>query len=192
MKALNEFGLFSIDKDSHELEKEYGLVGAAEGNQFQHTGQLKVMSYNEAMKTPEKKEWDKAVHKEHSTFAKYTVWKAVPKHKVPKDAKIITTTWAMKPKPNGIKRARLTARGFEQQDGLHYHSHDLSAPVVNDMTIRMIMIMIIMAGWATRLLDVNGAFLNGRFQNGEKLYTPVPQGFEPFYPADVLLLFLRT
>eukprot|EP00957_Ditylum_brightwellii_P108512 8276728-Ditylum_brightwellii.AAC.1 len=98
----------------------------------------------------------------------------------------------MKPKPNEIKWARLTARGYEQQDRLHYHSHNLSAPVVNDMKIRMVMTMIIMTGWDTCLLDVNGAFLNRRFQNGDKLYTPVPQGFEPFYPADVLLLFLRT
>eukprot|EP00957_Ditylum_brightwellii_P155657 11849454-Ditylum_brightwellii.AAC.1 len=67
------------------------------------------MSYDEMMKTPEKKEWYKAVHKEHSTFAKYTVWKAVPRNKVPNDANIITMTWAMKSKPNGIKRARLIA-----------------------------------------------------------------------------------
>eukprot|EP00957_Ditylum_brightwellii_P070155 5329200-Ditylum_brightwellii.AAC.1 len=49
-----------------------------------------------------------------------------------------------------------------------------------------------MAGWATRLLDVNGAFLNGRFQNKEQLYMIVPQGFERVYPEDVLLLLLRT
>eukprot|EP00957_Ditylum_brightwellii_P108513 8276728-Ditylum_brightwellii.AAC.2 len=91
MRELNKFGLFSIDKESHELETKYGLVGAAAGNQFSHTGQLKVMSYNKAMKTPEKEEWDKAVHKEHITLSKYLVWKAVPKHKVPDDAKIITT-----------------------------------------------------------------------------------------------------
>eukprot|EP00957_Ditylum_brightwellii_P060104 4564368-Ditylum_brightwellii.AAC.1 len=84
----------------------------------------------------------------------------------------------MKPKPNGIKRARLTARGYGQQDSLHYQSHDLLVPVVNDMTIWMIFVMIIMAGWATQLLDVNGAFLNGRFQNGERLYMGVPQGLQ--------------
>eukprot|EP00957_Ditylum_brightwellii_P037498 2835554-Ditylum_brightwellii.AAC.1 len=32
IKDLNEFGMFSIDTNSHELEKEYGLVGAGKGN----------------------------------------------------------------------------------------------------------------------------------------------------------------
>eukprot|EP00957_Ditylum_brightwellii_P127878 9752006-Ditylum_brightwellii.AAC.1 len=49
-----------------------------------------------------------------------------------------------------------------------------------------------MAGWIGRILDVKGAFLNRRFQNGEVLYMGVPQGFERFYPEDVLLLLLRT
>eukprot|EP00957_Ditylum_brightwellii_P101789 7757632-Ditylum_brightwellii.AAC.1 len=73
----------------------------------------------------------------------------------------------MKPKPNGVKCAKVAAQGFEQQDGLHYDSQDLSVPVVNDITIRMVMILIIMASWASRLLDVKGAFLNASFQNGK-------------------------
>eukprot|EP00957_Ditylum_brightwellii_P102113 7783758-Ditylum_brightwellii.AAC.1 len=49
-----------------------------------------------------------------------------------------------------------------------------------------------MADWATALLDVKGAFLNRMFRNGEHLYITVLQGFERFYPADVLLLLLKT
>eukprot|EP00957_Ditylum_brightwellii_P015793 1189146-Ditylum_brightwellii.AAC.1 len=49
-----------------------------------------------------------------------------------------------------------------------------------------------MVGWVTQLLDIEGAFLNGRFQNGEILYMGVPQGFQKYYPPDVLLLLLRT
>eukprot|EP00957_Ditylum_brightwellii_P166497 12673591-Ditylum_brightwellii.AAC.1 len=52
--------------------------------------------------------------------------------------------------------------------------------------------MIILAAWTAELLDVKGAFLNGRFQNGKALYIHDPQGFERFYPSDVLLLLLRT
>eukprot|EP00957_Ditylum_brightwellii_P108068 8244853-Ditylum_brightwellii.AAC.1 len=128
MKALNEVGMLSIDQECWELEHKFRLVGAADGNQFQHTRQLKVMTYDEAMNTPEKDKWDTSVVKEHNTFKKYSVWKAVPRNQVPKDAKVLTSTWAMKPKPNGVKRARLTARGYKQQDGIHYQSHDLSAP----------------------------------------------------------------
>eukprot|EP00957_Ditylum_brightwellii_P113579 8659520-Ditylum_brightwellii.AAC.1 len=98
----------------------------------------------------------------------------------------------MKPKASGANHARLNARGYKQVDGLHYDCHDLSAPVVNDMTVRIVTILTIMAAWTAELLDVQGAFLNGQFQNGEQLYMYVPQGFERFYPLNVLLLLLRT
>eukprot|EP00957_Ditylum_brightwellii_P040585 3072334-Ditylum_brightwellii.AAC.1 len=66
----------------------------------------------------------------------------------------------MKPKANCTKRARLNVRGFEEVDGIHYQGHDLSALVVYDMTIQIVMVLIIMASWATALIDVKGTFLN--------------------------------
>eukprot|EP00957_Ditylum_brightwellii_P163415 12441833-Ditylum_brightwellii.AAC.1 len=73
------------------------------GTNFQHTSQLQVMSYDKAMKTEDKAGWIKTVTKEHNSFKKYKVWKAVKKTKVPKDSKVLISTWVMKPKPNGIK-----------------------------------------------------------------------------------------
>eukprot|EP00957_Ditylum_brightwellii_P188091 14319878-Ditylum_brightwellii.AAC.1 len=55
MQALNEFDMLSINKESCEMEHEYGLVGATTGNNFHHVGQLCVMTYDEAMETPEKR-----------------------------------------------------------------------------------------------------------------------------------------
>jgi len=42
------------------------------------------------------------------------------------------------------------------------------------------------------LNDIKGAFLNGDFTHGEKLYMEIPEGFEWFYPTCVLLLLLKT
>jgi hypothetical protein len=42
------------------------------------------------------------------------------------------------------------------------------------------------------LLDVKGAFLCGNFENGEKIYMEVPQGFERFYAKNTVLLLLKT
>ena len=36
------------------------------------------------------------------------------------------------------------------------------------------------------VLDVKSAFLHGEFENDEKIYMEVPEGFEDFYP---LLIF---
>jgi len=112
---------------------------------------------------------------------------------VPEGAKIITSTWAMKKKANGTFRARLNARGFEQVEGVHYHKSNIASPVTNDMSIRIIMVLALMAGWIAKIVDVKGAFLHGEFeQDDEPIYMGVPQGFESHYEDDVVLLLGRT
>jgi hypothetical protein len=34
---------------------------------------------------------------------------------------------------------------------------------------------------------LNGAFLQGRFENGDELYTEVPDGFQEYYSGDIVL-----
>jgi Reverse transcriptase (RNA-dependent DNA polymerase) len=78
---------------------------------------------------------------------KNKVWKAVPKTSVPKEATILTSTWAMKKKASGrVNRARLNARGYEQIDGEHFDKDTKVSPVVGLMTIMIILILMIMAG----------------------------------------------
>jgi hypothetical protein len=58
--------------------------------------------------------------------------------------------------------------------------------------IKIIMVLIILGNWTTRITDVEGAFLNGNFERKkEKLYGKVPQGFEKEYPPWAVLLFLQ-
>jgi hypothetical protein len=41
-------------------------------------------------------------------------------------------------------------------------------------------------------MDVHGAFLKGKFRDGEIIYMKVTQGFEKCYSKNVALLLLRT
>ena len=166
-------------------------VGAGIGGGFTHTSELVPMKYDQAMKK-DPDGWSKAVDKEHERMTEHAVWRAVPRSMVPKWAKILTSTWAMKQKADGTLRARINARGFEQSAGEHYKEDGISSPVVNEASIFIILILLIMARMYGELNDVKGAFLNGQFSQGEKLYMKVPQGFEKFYPGDVLLLLLKT
>ena len=111
---------------------------------------------------------------------------------MPKDAKVLTSTWAMKKKSNGKFRARVNARGYEQVDGIHYDADSTAALVVNEITIRMVFVLMVMAGWYAEVVDVRGAFLHGKFEEGTRLYMEVPEGFESFYPVGCLLLLLQT
>ena len=171
---------------------EIACVGAGLGGGFENTNELHVIKYKEAMASDDKEKWQKAIDEEHDRMVRNKVWKVVPKSDLPQGAKIMTTTWACKKKPNGTYRARLNARGYEQVDGVHFDSSSIAAPVTNDITIRIVLILMLMASWYGELLDVNGAFLMGLFENGERIHLHVPEGFERFYPANVVLLLMRT
>jgi hypothetical protein len=92
-----------------------GLVGAGISGGFQDTHELHVMKYDQAMKYKDKESWAAAVREEHDQMKKYKVFEAVvEKNKFPKQAKILTSTWAMKKKLSGVYQARVTACGYEQ------------------------------------------------------------------------------
>ena len=74
----------------------------------------------------------------------------------------------------------MNARGFEQVDGEHYDSSSIASPIANKVTIRVVLTLMVMAGWYAEMMDVKGAFLHGDFEEKEKVYIEVPQGFEIF------------
>ncbi len=45
----------------------------------------------------------------------------------------------------------------------------------------------IMADWQGLIVDIKGAFLHGKFEDGKVIYMKVPHGFKKFYPDDVVL-----
>ena len=171
-------------------------VGAGIGGGFQNTHELRVMKYNEALLLDDKKNWMKAVEEEYQCMVKSNVFKVVDRRDLPDGATVLlSSTWAMKKKSNGTYRARLNARGFEQKDdGEHFNSSNPAAPVTNAVSVRIFMVIMLMARWATYMLDVKGAFLLGEFEDGEKIFMDVPQGFEKYYEqyGNVVLLLLQT
>lgn len=179
-----------IELEPDELE--VMLVGAGIADSDLDTDELKPMNYKQAMASKDRLEWKKEVANEKGRFDKYNVVTVVKRCDIPKDAKILTTTWAMKKKANGTFRGRLNARGFEQVDGSHFFGDSIAAPVTCPSTIRTLIVLLCMnPKWVARIKDVEGAFLQGKFENGEVIYIEVPDGMEEFYGSrseNVLLL----
>jgi hypothetical protein len=48
------------------------------------------------MKGPDKDKWENSVFEEHERMVKNQIWRAVPKKDFPKNAKVMSSTWAMK------------------------------------------------------------------------------------------------
>ena len=164
----------------------------ADVGKFDLTTNLKTINFWEAMASPHKAEWLKAVKDKHLNFVNYKVWEPVDAASVPADAKILLSPWAMQQKANGQFQAHLTDCGYKQVDGLHYSEDNKAAPVVCDITVCIILTLSMMAGWIWILLDIQWAFLNGHFSHNKHLYMCIPQGFKCFYIPNVLLLLLQT
>jgi len=120
------------------------------------------------------------------------VWEATKTTDIPNNVKLITLTWAMKKKSNGIFRARVNARGFMQVPGEHFNSDCISSPVTNEATIRVVMVLSILFGWVNQLVDVKGAVLCENFQYEKPIYMKLPEGFESYYAEGMVLKLMRT
>jgi hypothetical protein len=104
-EALLEISTAFIDKSKGD--DELAVVGAALGGGFEHTAELRPMKFKEAMATKDKAKWLVAVKEEFDRMQDHKVFKLVAEQDVPKGAKILTSTWAMKKKSSGKFRAHL-------------------------------------------------------------------------------------
>jgi hypothetical protein len=84
----------------------------------------------------------KKINKEYDRIIENNFWIPKKLKDLPLNAKLLTTTWAMKKKLHGQYRARITPLGFLQDDGIHYFSHSTAAPVANELTIKIVLTLL--------------------------------------------------
>lgn len=135
-------------------------------------------NYEEALLSPNRENWKKAMQEELDTIVKRDVWDIVPRNDV-KKMKIITCRWVFALKTNqdgSIKRfkARLVAHGHKQKYGVDY---DLTfSPVTDFEIIKMFFtLLVILNGWQNRHLDVKCAYLYGSLT--EDIFMEFPEGY---------------
>ena len=133
-------------------------------------------SYKEAMRSPEKDKWLKAMQEEIDSLYKNQTWILVLR---PKNQKTIGCKWIFKKKieafnSNKVRfKARLVAKGFPQKEGIDYN--EIFSPVVKHSSIRILLSIVATRGWELQQLDVKTAFLHGELE--EKIYMDQPPGF---------------
>eukprot|EP00957_Ditylum_brightwellii_P047361 3597867-Ditylum_brightwellii.AAC.1 len=91
----NWMGIRSWCKEEDNMN-EIGCVGACIEGGFVNTNELHIMNYDEAMAGPDKDKWKEAFKEECECMEKHKVSKSVPRTKLPKDAKLMTSTLAVK------------------------------------------------------------------------------------------------
>ena len=124
----------------------------------------------------ERKLWREAIRKEFHDMIRRGVWRDFKTSQVPKDRRLIGCKWVFRIKNDGRHRARLCALGYTQIAGIDHQ--DNFAPVINDVTFRVIMTLLVSNNWEADIVDIETAFLYGELE--EEIYIKVPEGLETY------------
>ena len=129
----------------------------------------------------------RAIDKEFKDMTNRKVWTKIQRQKIPAGRRCVKQKWVFKIKRNGVHRARLVACGYSQIPGINHD--EVYAPVVNDVTYRIVLLCMLIWKLTAKLVDVETAFLHGELE-GIEIYMDCPQGLE--HEPDECLLLNKT
>jgi hypothetical protein len=107
-------------------------------------------------------------------MGKKGVWEIIDEKDIPINRRCIKNKWIFKVKSNGIFRARFVACGYSQVPGIDFN--ESFAPVLNDVTFRIMLIAKLVWNITCTVVDIKTAFLHGDLD--EEIYMEVPKDLE--------------
>jgi Reverse transcriptase (RNA-dependent DNA polymerase) len=116
--------------------------------------------------------WRTAITLELNKMNALKVWHPINFSDIPEGRKPIKCKWVFDIKRNGIFRARLVACGYSQIPGIDFEEY--YAPVVNDAVFRIVIIIQLLWGLKSVIMDVETAFLHGDLK--EDIFMNAPKG----------------
>ena len=87
---------------------------------------------------------------------------------------MIGSKWIFKQKKNGVYRARLVALGYSQIPRVDFSEN--YALVINNITMRLMMVLMMTRNWIGEIINVETAFLLGDLD--EEIYMTIPKGYK--------------
>lgn len=132
-----------------------------------------LLTYQEAVTGSDSKNWLEAINYEKSVLDKNNTWSLVKKEEAD-GHKIISSKWVFRIKENGVFRARLVARGFEQPFNKVEENY---SPVVHITSLRTLLAIAASRNLKLYTFDVNSAFIQAECT--EKVFMHIPEGYKP-------------
>ncbi|CAM6082590.1 unnamed protein product [Calypogeia fissa] len=148
-------------------------------------------TFEEAMGSTEKAEWNAAMQKEMKSLVENKTWELSV---LPEGKQVVDSKWVYKTKDSvsgkdeKIYKARLVAKGFTQRKGVDYN--EIFSPVVAMATIRLLMALVVLFDLCMEQMDVVTAFLYGLLE--ELIFMKQPQGFVKKGKEDLVCKLLKS
>jgi hypothetical protein len=134
-------------------------------------------NYEEAWNHPDpwqREKWREAILLKFKKMEDHKVWKKIPRAQMPKNCRCVKCKWIFEIKQSGIFCSWFVACGYSQVPGVDFT--EFYSPVVNDVTIRILLVAEIVWKLVSRLIDVETTFLNSKLAEGEEIYMECPDG----------------
>ena len=116
-----------------------------------------IMYLHQALRQPDASEFVKAIVKEVNCHVENKNWQLIRRDEVPPDTEVVPSVWALRRKRNLITneitkyKARLNLHGGKQIYGINYY--ETYAPVVTWFAIRLLLIIVLILGLASKQID---------------------------------------
>jgi Reverse transcriptase (RNA-dependent DNA polymerase) len=118
--------------------------------------------------------WKEGISKEFNEINAKGVWRKIQKSELPNGQNCIKSKWVFfKIKRNVVYRARLVDCGYSQVPGVDFQ--ETFAPVINDVTFRILLVMMLTWNFKAKDIDIKTAFLHGDLK--ESIYMEIPKGW---------------
>jgi len=177
LDKLNDVGFVMPDDVRAELLRETVL-------------KLKSMlpkTFHEAWYHPDenfRKRWRAAIMKELDSMTKRKVWKVIKRSHMPKNRRCVKSKWVFDIKRSGTFKVRLVACGYTQVPGVDFT--DSYAPVITDVSWRILIVAMLVWKLDARIIDVETAFLLGDLD--EEIYMQCDE----VHDKDEVLLLIHS
>ena len=63
--------------------------------------------------------------------------------------------------------------------------------MTNSATIRIVLVLMVMANMIAHIVDVKEALMHGEFEDEDKVHMAVPHGFEKYFPPECVILLIK-
>ena len=122
--------------------------------------------------------WIKAEGKELGNHSKNESWVTVTRDKVPAGRRIHKLIWVYKTKRDGTAKARLCVQGTTLEAGIDYDQ--VFSAALRYSSARALFAYAARNRCKVRSVDLVAAYLQGKFVEGEVVYTHLPVGYPQF------------